>query len=81
MQNSSKMKYSNLLEWHHPLGENSKIAIKDESWLIFKEPKGAPIHSIHSGKVVVSGPDIPGLWKFSNDFSSRWLFKLIRTLR
>ena len=58
-QNSSK-KVSLPIEWHHPLGRNSKLAIKDESWLIFKEPKGAPIHSIHSGKVVVSGPDIPG---------------------
>ena len=58
-QNSSK-KVSLPIEWHHPLGGNSKLAIKDESWLIFKEPKGAPIHSIHSGKVVVSGPDIPG---------------------
>jgi len=58
-QNSSK-KISLPIEWHHPLGGNSKLAIKDESWLIFKEPKGAPIHSIHSGKVVVSGPDIPG---------------------
>ena len=58
-QNSSK-KISLPIEWHHPLGGNSKLAIKDESWLIFKESKGAPIHSIHSGKVVVSGPDIPG---------------------
>ena len=58
-QNSSK-KASLPIKFHHPLGENSKLAIKDESWLIFKEPKGAPIHSIHSGKVVVSGPDIPG---------------------
>jgi murein DD-endopeptidase MepM/ murein hydrolase activator NlpD len=58
-QNSSKKLFIPI-EWHHPLGRNSKLAIKDESWLIFKEPKGAPIHSIHSGKVVVSGPDIPG---------------------
>ena len=58
-QNSSK-KVSLPIKWHHPLGKNSKLAIKDKSWLIFKEPKGAPIHSINSGKVVVSGPDIPG---------------------
>ena len=51
---------SQAISWHHPLGEGSKVAIKDESWLIFKEPKGRSIHSIHSGKVVVSGPDIPG---------------------
>ena len=58
-QNSS-IKISLPIDWHHPLGGDSKLAIKDEFWLIFKEPKGAPIHSIHSGKVVVSGPDIPG---------------------
>ena len=51
---------SQAISWHHPLGEGSKVAIKDDSWLIFKEPKGLPIHSIHIGKVVVSGPDIPG---------------------
>jgi lipoprotein NlpD len=28
--------------------------------LIFNAPKGAPIYSIQSGNVVVSGPDIPG---------------------
>ena len=48
------------ITWHHPLGQVSKVALKDDSWLIFKEPKGLPIHSIHIGKVVVSGPDIPG---------------------
>jgi len=48
------------IKWHHPLGEKSNIALKDDSWLIFKEPKGLPIHSINLGKVVVSGPDIPG---------------------
>ena len=58
-KNSSK-KVLQVMNWHHPLGENSKIAINDESWLIFKESKGSPIHSIHSGRVVVSGPDIPG---------------------
>ena len=48
------------IKWHHPLGEKSNLALKDDSWLIFKEPKGVPIHSINLGKVVVSGPDIPG---------------------
>ena len=48
------------IKWHHPLGGKSNRALKDDSWLIFKEPKGAPIHSINLGKVVVSGPDIPG---------------------
>lgn len=57
---SNLKEQSQPIEWHHPLGEQSKIALKDNSWLIFKEPKGAPIHSINLGKVVVSGPDIPG---------------------
>ena len=48
------------IKWHHPLGGKSNRALKDDSWLIFKEPKGLPIHSINLGKVVVSGPDIPG---------------------
>ena len=42
------------------MGEKSNLALKDDSWLIFKESRGAPIHSINLGKVVVSGPDIPG---------------------
>ena len=48
------------IQWHHPLRGKPKPAIKDDAWLVFKEPKGMPIHSINSGKVVVSGPDIPG---------------------
>lgn len=51
---------SEAITWHHPLGKGLKVAIKEDSWLIFKEPKGLPIHSINVGKVVVSGPDIPG---------------------
>ena len=51
---------SQSIEWHHPLGGKSNLAIKEDAWLIFKESKGAPIHSINLGKVVVSGPDIPG---------------------
>ncbi len=57
---NNSIKESKAITWHHPLGGKSKVAIKDDSWLIFKEPRGLPIHSIHSGKVVVSGPDIPG---------------------
>lgn len=48
------------IQWHHPLRGKSKPATKDDAWLVFKEPKGMPIHSINNGKVVVSGPDIPG---------------------
>ena len=51
---------SEVMKWHHPLGKKSKMAVKDGAWLIFKESKGAPIHSINAGRVVVSGPDIPG---------------------
>ena len=42
------------------MGSKSNLAIKEDAWLIFKESKGVPIHSINLGKVVVSGPDIPG---------------------
>ena len=48
------------ITWHHPLGDKSQAVIKDDSWLVFRKPKGTPIHSINTGKVVVSGPDIPG---------------------
>ena len=54
------IKKSKVIEWHHPLGNKSKTGIKDGTWLVFKESKGIPIHSISGGKVVVSGPDIPG---------------------
>ena len=50
----------NTSKWHHPLGDRSQAAVNDNLWLVFKKPKGTPIHSINSGKVVVSGPDIPG---------------------
>ena len=50
----------NSIKWHHPLGDRSQAAVKDNLWLVFRKPKGTPIHSINSGKVVVSGPDIPG---------------------
>ena len=50
----------NTIKWHHPLGDRSQAAVKDNLWLVFRKPKGTPVHSINSGKVVVSGPDIPG---------------------
>ena len=50
----------NTIKWHHPLGDRSQAAVKDNLWLVFRKPKGTPIHSINKGKVVVSGPDIPG---------------------
>ena len=51
---------SEVIKWHHPLGKKSKMAVKEGAWLVFKESKGVPIHSINAGRVVVSGPDIPG---------------------
>ena len=48
------------IKWHHPLGDRSQAAVKNNSWLVYRKPKGTPIHSINAGKVVVSGPDIPG---------------------
>jgi LysM repeat protein len=54
------IKKSKVNEWHHPLGNKSKTGLKDGTWLIFRESRGISIHSISGGKVVVSGPDIPG---------------------
>jgi lipoprotein NlpD len=50
----------NASKWHHPLGDRSHAAVRDNLWLVFSKAKGTPIHSINNGKVVVSGPDIPG---------------------
>jgi len=47
-------------QWHHPLRVNLKPAKEKDSWLVYKESKGTPIHSIYQGKIVVAGPDIPG---------------------
>ena len=33
------------IKWHHPLGEKSNLALKDDSWLIFKEPKGCLLYT------------------------------------
>ena len=35
---SNLKEQSQAIEWHHPLGEKSKIALKDNSWLISIEP-------------------------------------------
>jgi len=51
---------SEAIQWLHPLKGKQKPVTKDDAWLVFKESKGIPIHSINSGKVLVSGPDIPG---------------------
>ena len=48
------------INWHHPLGDRSQAEVKNNKWLVYRKPKGTPIHSINKGKVVVSGPDIPG---------------------
>ena len=58
--NKKSFEQPEAIQWHHPLRGKPKPATKDDAWLVFKEPKGMPIHSINSGKVVVSGPDIPG---------------------
>ena len=50
----------NASKWHHPLGDRSHAAVRDNLWLVFSKAMGTPIHSINNGKVVVSGPDIPG---------------------
>jgi lipoprotein NlpD len=47
-------------QWHAPLNGDAKPEITASSWLIYKQKQGEPIHSVYAGKVVVSGPDIPG---------------------
>ena len=47
-------------QWHSPLNGNAKPESTASSWLIYKQNQGEPIHSVYAGKVVVSGPDIPG---------------------
>ena len=36
------------------------MCIRDRYWLVYNSKTGNPIFSIQEGKVVVSGPDIPG---------------------
>ena len=47
-------------QWHPPLNGNVKPESGGSSWLIYKQKQGQPIHSVYKGKVLVSGPDIPG---------------------
>ena len=48
------------IAWHHPLNQYIQPEKQGSYWLVYKERKGKPIYSIDEGKVVVSGPDIPG---------------------
>ena len=56
----SSFNKDHISQWHHPLKVNSKPVKEKDSWLVYKESKGSPIHSIYQGKIVVAGPDIPG---------------------
>lgn len=48
------------IKWHPPLTSNAQAEKQGRYWLKYLQPKGQSIHSISEGKVVVSGPDIPG---------------------
>lgn len=48
------------LSWHTPIKSNNKPRSQGLYWLVFNEQKGSPIYAAQEGKVVISGPDIPG---------------------
>ena len=48
------------ITWHNPINSNNKPVSQGSYWLIYNAKKGNPIYSIQEGKVVISGPDIPG---------------------
>ena len=49
-----------LSSWERPIRSNKKPKIQGSYWLVFNEQKGSSIFAAQKGKVVVSGPDIPG---------------------
>jgi len=49
-----------IITWHNPIKGNNKPISEGSYWLVYKTEKGNPIYSIQEGKVVISGPDIPG---------------------
>ncbi|MDA9068408.1 peptidoglycan DD-metalloendopeptidase family protein [Gammaproteobacteria bacterium] len=48
------------ISWHSPINTNKKPVSQGSYWLVYKTEKGNPISSIQEGRVVISGPDIPG---------------------
>ena len=46
--------------WHAPIKSNNKPRVQGLYWLVFNEKKGSSIYAVQEGKVVISGPDIPG---------------------
>jgi len=46
--------------WHTPIKSNNIPRTQGLYWLVFNEKKGSPIYAAQKGKVVISGPDIPG---------------------
>jgi hypothetical protein len=49
-----------IISWHSPINTNKKPVSQGSYWLVYKTEKGNPISSIQEGRVVISGPDIPG---------------------
>ena len=59
--NNTILAVDNLLSsWKRPIKSNKKPKIQGSYWLVFNEQKGSSIFAAQKGKVVVSGPDIPG---------------------
>jgi murein DD-endopeptidase MepM/ murein hydrolase activator NlpD len=48
------------ISWNQPIKTSKKPTAEGQYWLIYKEDRGEKIYAVERGKVVVSGPDIPG---------------------
>ena len=46
--------------WHTPIKSNNKPRAQGLYWFVYDEQKGSSIYAAQEGKVVISGPDIPG---------------------
>lgn len=48
------------ITWQSPLKASKKPSKEGKYWLIYKEDIGRKIYAVGAGRVVISGPDIPG---------------------
>ena len=56
----SILRSQEVITWHNPININNEPISEGSYWLVYNSKTGNPIFSIQEGKVVVSGPDIPG---------------------
>ena len=48
------------ITWNQPINTSKEPRAEGKYWLIYEEDFGQKIYAVERGKVVVSGPDIPG---------------------